>query len=90
MPEAVFLAGFEATISKTKLLYEMDFNIRADFIKILIFLAKYKQKQMAQKNKRADSPEKSLFSLFQKQAGYLSLDKNLLHELELISRENKW
>jgi hypothetical protein len=92
VPEPIFQAGVEASILRNKLKFLPDFHIRSDLVRILLHLVKFRQSQMtaSAENKRADSPEKSLVALFQKQADFLGLEKNMLYELELITRENRW
>lgn len=90
IPDPIILTGLEASINKNQLMFDKGLNIRADLLRTLLILAKFKSKQSATNNKRAESPEKSLFSIFQKQNDFLGLEKNLLYEMELVARENKW
>lgn len=89
IPFELIKVGIEASINKQKLKYEMDASNRADLLRIFFHMAKFQQKQAAT-NKRAETPEKSLLSLFQKDAQFLGLDKNFLYELEMIAREHRW
>lgn len=92
IPLPVFQTGVESHINREQIVADIGVNIRADLLKILLLMAKFKQNPAAgaAKNKKADSPEKSLFSLFQKQTKFLGIEKNLTYEMELIAKENKW
>jgi hypothetical protein len=90
IPEDILHTAIEASINKGQLMFDLGLNIRSDLLRTLLLATRYTQKQAGSSNKKADTPEKSLFSIFQKQTDFLGLEKNLLYELELIARENKW
>ncbi|HOJ49433.1 MAG TPA: hypothetical protein PKW55_01325 [Spirochaetota bacterium] len=90
IPNEVVEIALHASINKRKLIFDIGLNVRADLLRALITVAKFKSKQVDINNKMADTPEKSLITIFKQQVDFLGLEKNLIYELEMVTRENRW
>jgi len=90
IPDDIVETAVHSSINKRKLIFDIGLNVRADLLRTLLIISRFSTRQAHIKNKMADTPEKSLISTFKQQIDFFGLEKNLIYELEIVARENRW